>query len=78
MFSWLVSATEYLWGTPLVVIVVGVGLYLTIRTGFFQFFGVKTIWRKTVVELIRKSSREEVDDNEGELRPSQALSAVLI
>ena len=78
MFNQLVSATEYLWGTPLVVIVVGVGLYLTIRTGFFQFFGVKTIWRKTVVELIRKSSREEVDDNEGELRPSQALSAVLI
>ncbi len=38
MFDALVNITEFLWGTPLMILMVGVGLYLSARTGFFQIF----------------------------------------
>ena len=75
MFDWLVNVTEFLWGTPLMILMIGVGLYLTIRTGFFQFTGIKTIWKKTFGELFRKD--KPADAGEGMLRPFQALSTVL-
>ena len=28
---------DYLWGLPLVVLILGTGVYITVRTGFFQF-----------------------------------------
>ena len=31
MFDKLVSVTEFLWGTPLMILMVGVGLYLSPR-----------------------------------------------
>lgn len=34
MFDALVNITEFLWGTPLMILMVGVGLYLSARTGF--------------------------------------------
>ncbi|MGL6198599.1 MAG: alanine/glycine:cation symporter family protein [Lachnospiraceae bacterium] len=41
---------DYLWGTPLVVIILTVGAYLTIRTGFFQLrhfpATLKACWRR--------------------------------
>ncbi len=35
--SLLVSASDFLWGFPLIVALLGTGLYLTIRLGFVQF-----------------------------------------
>ena len=39
MWQILYDATDFLWGTPLMILMVGVGLYLTVRSGFFQFLG---------------------------------------
>ena len=76
MFDKLVSVTEFLWGTPLMILMVGVGLYLSARTGFFQFTGVKTIWKKTVGELFGKENNTSAT-GDGTLNPFQALSTVL-
>lgn len=76
MFDTLVSVTEFLWGTPLMILMVGVGLYLSARTGFFQFTGIKTIWKKTVGELFGKEKNTS-STGDGTLNPFQALSTVL-
>lgn len=75
MFDWLVSVTEFLWGTPLMILMVGVGLYLTIRTGFFQILHFGTVLKKTVGEVFKKDN--DSTKGEGQLKPYQALSTVL-
>ena len=51
MFDALVNITEFLWGTPLMILMVGVGLYLSARTGFFQITGFGTVCKKTLGEV---------------------------
>ena len=56
MFDKLVSITEFLWGTPLMILMVGVGLYLTIGTGFFQIRRFGTVLKKTIGEVFQKEN----------------------
>ena len=60
------------------ILMIGVGLYLTIRSGFFQFLGIPTWWKHTVGEVLYGSKSEDAkQEHEGELKPFQALSTVL-
>lgn len=78
MWQALYDLTDFLWGTPLMILMVGVGLYLTVRTGFFQFLGIPTWWKHTVVEVFKGSKNSNSNiTSEGELKPFQALSTVL-
>ncbi len=76
MFQMITSITDFLWGIPLMVAVVLLGLYLTIRVGFFQITGIKMIFDKTVKEMLGKG-KSNVDDAEGSMKPTEALSTVL-
>lgn len=63
---------------PLMILMVGVGLYLTIRSGFFQFLGIPTWWKHTVGEVLHGDKSDDAKQkHEGELKPFQALSTVL-
>ena len=65
-------------GHPLMILMVGVGLYLTIRSGFFQFLGIPTWWKHTVGEVLHGDKSDDAKQkHEGELKPFQALSTVL-
>ena len=75
MFEKIYDFTDFIWGIPLTILVIGTGLYLSIRTGFFQITGIKTWWRKTVGEVFSKKGREKA--GEGELTPWQAITTVL-
>lgn len=80
MFQAIYDFTDMLWGIPLFVLVAGTGLYLSIRTGFFQITGIKTWWRKTVGEVFGKKAKELKADGaagEGQLTPWQAITTVL-
>lgn len=78
MWQVLYDLTDFLWGTPLMILMVGVGLYLTIRSGFFQFLGIPTWWRHTVGEVLHGDKSDDAKQkHEGELKPFQALSTVL-
>lgn len=55
MWDALYNLTEFLWGTPLMILMVGVGLYLTVRTGFFQITGFATWWKMTIGEISGKT-----------------------
>lgn len=39
---------EFVWGAPMLIAFIGVGLYFSVRTGFFQIFGVK-FWVKETI-----------------------------
>jgi AGCS family alanine or glycine:cation symporter len=74
MFSVLVDITDFLWGTPMFIIVILVGLFLSIRTGFFQITGFGATCKKTFGELFNKDVQNQ---SEGTLTAFQALSTVL-
>lgn len=75
MFEKIYEFTDFLWGIPLTILVIATGLYLSIRTGFFQITGIKTWWRKTVGEIFSKEGHKK--KGEGELTPWQAITTVL-
>ena len=77
MWEALYDLTDLLWGTPLMILMVGVGLYLSVRTGFFQITGIGTWFKHTLGEVFSKKDKTEGGAGEGELKPFQALSTVL-
>ena len=53
----LERVASYIWGTGLLVLLLGTGLYLSFRLRFFQFWGWKTILRRTFGSLRTKSGK---------------------
>ncbi len=54
--SWLNSIV---WGPPFMVLLVGTGLYLTIRLGFFQFTHLGHAWKQTFGRFFSKTKEDE-------------------
>jgi len=65
----------WLWGMPLIVTILGVGVYLTIATGFFQFTNIKHIYRETLGKMFKKGEKEASE--EGVLTPFEAISVAV-
>lgn len=61
---------EYLWGMPLVLIILFTGIYFTIASGFFQFRFIPHIFKTSIGRLFNKSS----EDEKGTLSSLEALS----
>lgn len=76
MWNKLCEVMNFFWGTPLMIFMVGIGLYLTVRTGFFQICGIGIWIRQTIGELFVKKGAGN-KEHDGELKPFQALSTVL-
>lgn len=47
------------WGPPFLVLLIGTGLYLTIRLGFFQFTHLGHAWKNTFGGMFSKDKEEE-------------------
>ena len=52
---------SFLWGVPLLILLLGGGIYLSIKLGFPQIHILK-IMKKTVFTLFKKESSESVSD----------------
>lgn len=66
---------DYMWGLPMVVLILATGLYITVRTGFFQFRGFGTAMKHAFRSMFGK---EESDKNDtGVLSPLEAMSTAL-
>ena len=61
------------WGPPFMILLVGTGLYLTVRIGFFQFTHLRFAWRQTFGRLLRRGGRPE----EGAITPFQAVTSAM-
>lgn len=68
--SWL---NGIVWGPPFMVLLMGTGLYLTIRLGFFQFLKFGLSWKQTFGRMFRK--KEETEG--GAISSFQAVSSAM-
>ena len=61
------------WGPPLMILLIGTGLYLSVRLGFIQFTHAVFMWRTTFGRLFARRAAAE----EGELSSFQAVSSAM-
>lgn len=69
------ALVDFLWGVPLFVIVMGTGLFFTIKSNFFQFKFFKHMWKITFGSLFEK--KKEEGNVKGVLTPIQAISTAV-
>lgn len=70
--SMIVTANGILWGAPLLIMILGVGLLLTIRLSGIQV----RLFPMAILRLTR-SIHEKNDGRKGDISPFQALSTAL-
>ncbi len=77
MLAFLLKANEWLnalvWGPPFMLLLVGTGLYLTVRLRFMQFTHLRFAWRQSFGRLFtgRAAARE------GAITPLQAVASAM-
>lgn len=52
---------DYLWGLPLVVLILGTGVYITVRTGFFQFRCFGMSMKHAFNSIFHREKKDEND-----------------
>jgi len=76
MLQWIESANNWLnglvWGVPAMVLILGVGLYLTIRTNFLQIRKFPHAIKSTLGRIFQKSEAKS-----GSITPFQAVCTAL-
>ena len=63
---------SFMWGPVTLILIIGIGIYLTFVTGFFQIFNCKDIFKNTIGSLSTKNQREAKG-----ISPFQAVSTAL-
>ncbi|MDP2412019.1 MAG: sodium:alanine symporter family protein [Pseudolabrys sp.] len=75
--AFLLQANDWLnalvWGPPFMLLLVGTGLFLTIRLGFFQFTHLGFAWRNSFGSLLRRQTAPEA----GAITPLQAVASAM-
>lgn len=64
---------KIIWGLPMLIIMVGTGLYFSFRFRFFQILHFRIWWKKTIGGLSRKKNRENIEG----ISPFEAMSTAL-
>lgn len=76
MFFEINSAiSAFVWGTPMLAVFLGTGLFLSAKTGFFQIFGVKKWVGLTVVDAFKNRKKNKAED--GSVSQLGALTSAL-
>ncbi|MCL2579778.1 MAG: sodium:alanine symporter family protein [Oscillospiraceae bacterium] len=73
LYDILHRAQSLLQGGSMIVLICGMGVYLTLRTRFFQVRGLTFVWKNTVGSLLKKDDRPA----SGGISPFQAVSTAL-
>lgn len=68
------SVNSFVWGPVMLALLVGTGIYLTVRTGWIQIFKFSFIMKNTVGSLFSGSGRRDHGSN---LSPFQAVTTAL-
>ncbi|NLB81775.1 MAG: sodium:alanine symporter family protein, partial [Clostridiaceae bacterium] len=74
--EWIKSINErvsnVVWGIPMLMLIIGVGLYLSLRMGFPQIFEFRYAMKNTICKAFKKQKSEK-----GAVTPFQALTTAL-
>ena len=65
------------WGTPMLVLIIGVGIYYAIRTKFFQITHTKDVYDNTVKGIIERKDNADKEESKHTLSQFQALTTAL-
>jgi alanine or glycine:cation symporter, AGCS family len=60
------------WGLPMIVSLMGVGIYITVRTGFIQFTRFGVMCRETMCKMFHRGATAE-----GDITPLQAVTVAM-
>ena len=71
-FDFIDQANAIVWGPPLMILLLGVGLILTVTTGFFQFRHFGWIMKKTFGSMMQKAG-----SGEGTISPWEAVTVAV-
>ena len=74
IMNFLTILDNFVWGPPMMVALVGTGIFLTIRLGFPQFLHSSYAWKLIFKGAFKKDVAQR---GEGEITPFQALTATL-
>lgn len=74
IMNFLTVIDNFVWGPPMLIVLVGTGIFLTIRLGGPQFKHSSYAWKLIFSGMAKKDKSEK---NEGEITPFQALTATL-
>lgn len=61
MLEKITEITDFLWGIPLTIFVVAVGIYMCICCDFFQFTKIKKIINSTVKKIVKSKNKSDLD-----------------
>lgn len=76
MLVYFEALVNFLWGLPIIVIILGTGFYFTFKTGFFQVFHLKHIFSETIYKIIKKGNKAE-GDGKGLITPFEAVATAI-
>ncbi|MDY0235900.1 MAG: sodium:alanine symporter family protein [Gudongella sp.] len=66
------TINSFVWGPPMLILLVGTGVYLTFRTNFFSILKLGYVLKNTLFKMFDKSQ-----NGEGEITPFQAVATAL-
>ncbi len=66
------AVNSFVWGVPMLVLMVGTGLYLSFRTGFIQIFKFGFAMKNTIGKVLKKQKA-----GKGAVTPFQAMTTAL-
>ncbi len=66
------AVNNFVWGIPAIICIIGVGLYLSIRTGFIQIRKFPLVMKKTIGKVFEKKEAKH-----GAMTPFQAVCTAL-
>ncbi|SKC36873.1 alanine/glycine:cation symporter family protein [Maledivibacter halophilus] len=69
--------TGLLWGPFMLILLLGGGIFLTIRLNFIQFRYFKYMWNQTFGNLFKKQEKQDSEDAHGTVTPFQAVTTAL-
>ncbi|MBE6771704.1 MAG: sodium:alanine symporter family protein [Ruminococcaceae bacterium] len=76
MFYQINSAiSAFVWGPPMLAVFLGTGLFLSVKSGFYQIFGVKDWFGGTVVSAFKNRNKQKSSD--GSISQLGALTSAL-
>ncbi len=61
---------SFLWGPPMIIAIIGCGLYLTLKSGFFSFRYIGHVFKNTLGTMAKKESKEK---EAGKVSPFEAI-----
>lgn len=71
------AINNVVWGVPMLILIIGTGIYLTIRTGFFQIRRAGHVHKETVGGLFKKDSHAKNSKEKHSISQFQALCTAL-